>query len=384
MRLQVIFGLILVIVAVSYAPAVDARKVAPFAATAHRGGGTETSIDVPSTAAMRFRAWMRDHGKTYENEAEELSRRAVWLENELSLADLSRKIESASTPSNLVLAMNEFSDLSTDEFNSVMKGLLFSSSDDDDDTVTTEPLSMDELKDLPTELDWREKGVVSPVKNQGMCGSCWAFSTTGALESANALASGKMVELSEQELLSCSRNGNFGCRGGLMTNAMKWIKWNGGIDSESDYPYRGFFNLKPYCQKKKEKNDKAVGVAKFTPLPPKDNVALMKAVTSQPISIGIDAASPAFQSYHSGVIPASVCTTQIDHGVLLVGYGTDKDTGVDYWLIKNSWGKRWSEDGFFRLERTMAPGPGTCGITLSALFPAIGPTHATPDGPPPS
>lgn len=280
------------------------RKAAPGILT-NDDRSSSSSVDVVSADALSFQAWMKEHEKQYESAEEEAIRMTIWLQNRLRIDETMKRVrENTATPTNLVLGLNDMSDLSPDEFDMAMKGLLRSSSVDASEAA--EKLSMDVLKDLPEELDWREQGVVSPVKNQGMCGSCWAFSTTGSIESANALATGTMVELSEQELVSCARNGNYGCRGGLMVEAMKWIIWNGGITTESDYKYRGLTNLWPFCKKRKEEDDKAVGLSTFASVPQKDSVALQQAVVGQPISIGIDAASGAFQSYRSGVIPGTV------------------------------------------------------------------------------
>lgn len=162
------------------------------------------------------------------------------------------------------------------------------------------------------------------------------------------------------------------------------VIWNGGLDTEKGYKYHGMMNLFRWCNKKKEKGDKAVGVSSFTSVKVNDSVALMQAVAERPISIGI-MATATLQYYKGGVLPSKTCGDKpmINHGVLLVGYGVDKDTNKPYWLIKNSWGSQWGEEGYFKMERIMTPGPGSCGITLQAAYPTIGATHETPDTPPP-
>ena len=260
--------------------------------------------------------------------------------------------------------MNQFGDMTPEEFNKrkglkVNMGLLSASK--------VEPREYD-ISSAPKELDWRTKGAVTAVKDQGDCGSCWSFSATGALEGANFLSSGKLVSLSEQELVSCSnKEGNMGCNGGLMDNAFKWIeKDNKGLASEDDYPYVSGSGDVPSCEKEKHKN--VMDVQKFTDVQENNPKALLAAVTKQPVSIAIEADMSAFQFYSSGVIKNGSCGTSLDHGVLLVGYGTEN--GTDYWLVKNSWATSWGDKGYVKIERDMkTKGPGTCGIQMKASYP---------------
>lgn len=269
--------------------------------------------------------------------------------------------------------MNQFGDMTPEEFNK-RKGLKVDMSMLS--TSNVEPMEYD-ISKAPKALDWRTKGAVTAVKNQGNCGSCWSFSATGALEGANFLSSGKLVSLSEQELVSCSNaEGNMGCNGGLMDNAFKWIeKDNKGLASEDDYPYRSGSGNVPAC----EKNHKnVVDVKTFTDVEANSPTALLAAVTKQPVSIAIEADMSAFQFYNSGVIKKGSCGTNLDHGVLLVGYGTENDT--DYWLVKNSWSTSWGDEGYVKIERNMkTKGPGTCGIQMKASYPTA--TKEVPTAP---
>ncbi|RQW15005.1 hypothetical protein EHS17_16055, partial [Rhodobacteraceae bacterium CH30] len=188
----------------------------------------------------------------------------------------------------------------------------------------------------PEFVDWREKGAVAVVKDQGSCGSCWAFSTTGAVEGINQIVTGDLISVSEQELVDCDTSYNQGCNGGLMDYAFEFIIKNGGIDTEEDYPYTGRDGR---CDATR-KNAKVVSIDGYEDVPLNDESALKKAVSNQPIAVAIEAGGREFQFYTSGIFTGS-CGTELDHGVLAVGYGSEG--GKDYWIVKNSWGAEWGE-----------------------------------------
>jgi C1A family cysteine protease len=230
------------------------------------------------------------------------------------------------------------------------------------------PLVAKPRASLPTSVDWRTKGAVTPVKNQGNCGSCWSFSATGALEGAYFNAHGSLESFSEQQLVSCDVDGgDAGCNGGWMDDAFEYVKTQGGICSESSYAYTsGDTGKSGTCIK---------GCTPVSGSAPSTYVdvtagsvdALMTAVAIQPVSIAIQANQLSFQSYKSGVLTGK-CGQKLDHGVLAVGYGTDSSSGTDYWIVKNSWGDSWGEDGYIRIERSDAD---LCGVLDAASYPNI-------------
>jgi C1A family cysteine protease len=207
---------------------------------------------------------------------------------------------------------------------------------------------------LPASVDWTTKGAVTPVKNQGQCGSCWSFSTSGALEGAHQIATGKLVSLSEQQFVDCDKVDS-GCNGGLMDNAFKYAEEN-ALCTEDSYKYTatGGTCKASSCTVGIPKG----GVTGFKDVDKDDENALMEAVSKGPVSIAIEADRSIFQSYRSGIL-SGLCGSSLDHGVLVVGYGNDG--GKDYWKVKNSWGETYGEDGYVRLLRGK-PGAGECGL----------------------
>ncbi|CAO2167430.1 unnamed protein product [Urochloa humidicola] len=218
------------------------------------------------------------------------------------------------------------------------------------------------VADLPQSVDWRQQGAVTAVKNQGKCGSCWAFSTVVAVEGINAIKTGRLVSLSEQELIDCDTKEN-GCQGGLMENAFEFIKAHGGITTEAVYPYRARNGT---CDSYRSRRGQIVSIDGHQMVPSGNEDALAKAVANQPVSVAIDAGGQAFQFYSEGVFTGD-CGTDLDHGVAAVGYGV-ADDGTPYWTVKNSWGPGWGEGGYIRMQRGAGDG-GLCGIAMEASFP---------------
>jgi len=204
--------------------------------------------------------------------------------------------------------------------------------------------------DIPSSINWVTKGAVTNVKNQGQCGSCWAFSAVGAVEGAMAISTGKLVSYSEQQLVDCDTNGDAGCNGGLMDNAFKYIEKN-PLETLEDYGYNarsGKCNYDP---------SKGVGKVKsYVDVTPNDPSQLKAALALGPVSVAIEADQFSFQSYSGGVI-TSGCGQKLDHGVLAVGYGTEN--GTDYFLVKNSWGANWGMNGYVKIGASKS---NVCGI----------------------
>lgn len=256
------------------------------------------------------------------------------------------------------MGMNEFGDLTFEEFRAKYTGFLGERTEFGRSQNLHEVIPGETFDDS---LDWSSKGAVTPVKNQGQCGSCWAFSTTGGIEGAVQVATGKLTSLSEQQLVDCAGSeGNQGCNGGLMDYGFEYVIKNGGLDTEDDYSYTA---KNGQCNKQKAKKTNSP-IKGYKDVAKGSETDLMSALKLNPVSIAIEADQSGFQFYSGGVFSGN-CGTRLDHGVLLVGYGTD--SGKDYWKVKNSWGASWGEEGYIRLVR----GKNQCGLANSASYPTV-------------
>jgi len=262
------------------------------------------------------------------------------------------------------LGHNQFSHMSHEEWVEYMRFGLTKPDNVPADSIHYAPA---DVSANPASVDWVAAGAVTPVKNQGNCGSCWSFSATGALEGVYKIKKGTLKSYSEQELVSCDTGGVFGdkgCNGGLMDNAFKWVKSNGGLCLESDYPYTsGTTGQNGACQAHATCDDKTLALTGYTDVQTNSDTALESAVAQQPTSVAIQANQAAFQLYKSGVLTGT-CGANLDHGVLAVGYGTDAANGGAYWKVKNSWGVSWGEAGYVRIAKggNYNAGKGQCGI----------------------
>jgi C1A family cysteine protease len=258
------------------------------------------------------------------------------------------------------LGINQFADLTSDEFR--MRYLGFKKPLENNNIPRLTDYSLKNLRDLPKEVDWRKKNVVNPVKDQASCGSCWAFSAIGSIESAYAIKTGTLYSLSEQQLVDCSKSyGNNGCSGGLMNFADKFAE-NQALCSESSYPYTAADGT---CQTSCKG---LVQLKSYVDVPQNDEKALQAAIGLQPVSVAVEADTD-IQLYSSGIIDNPNCGENLDHGVVTIGFGSEN--GKEYYIVRNSWSSSWGESGYFRLARNVASPSGMCGIAMQPSYPLV-------------
>jgi len=300
-----------------------------------------------------FSSWALFHGKEYKSQNEYNYRLSVYRNNLAFIENHNRQNLGFS------VAINQFGDLTVKEFASIYNGMRINATN----IVQGDVYVHDPKISLADTVDWRTKGVVTGVKNQGQCGSCWAFSATGSSEGAWALKKGNLVSLSEQNLVDCSGSyGNYGCNGGLMDSAFQYIIDNKGIDTEASYKYTAKDGTCKF-------NKATIGatLTSFKDIQAQSETALQSAIqTIGPISVAIDAGHSSFQFYSSGVYFEKACSpTQLDHGVTAVGYGTQ---GSDYYIVKNSWGTGWGMQGYILMSRNKN---NNCGIATMSSYPIV-------------
>jgi len=323
------------------------------------------AISISSSFASQslFKEWNLfkiSYSKTFKSDDEELRRFNIWKSN---LDFIKKHNEDADNGLHTFwVKMNKFGDLTAREFSKIYNG--YNSSLRTSFTGSKYVHVYNSNFQVPDSVDWRTQGYVTPVKDQGQCGSCWAFSTTGSLEGQHFKASGKLISLSEQNLVDCStKYGNQGCNGGLMDQAFTYIKENNGIDTETSYPYHA-------VDQKCQYNPSNIGATDngFVDVKSKDEDALKSAVgTVGPVSVAIDASHASFQLYSHGIYHEPFCSqTRLDHGVLAVGYGSE--SGKDYWIVKNSWSETWGDQGYIKMSRNRN---NNCGIATSASYPTV-------------
>lgn len=319
--------------------------------------------DQDQAMVARHEEWMAKYDRVYSDAAEKARRFEVFKAN-MAL------IESVNAGNHKFwLEANRFADLTDDEFRATWTGYrpktAAASSKGRSRTATTGfKYANVSLDDVPASVDWRSKGAVTPIKNQGECGCCWAFSAVASMEGVVKLSTGKLVSLSEQELVDCDVNGmDQGCEGGEMDDAFDFIVGNGGLTTESRYPYTASDGT---CNSN-EASDDAASIKGYEDVPANDEASLRKAVANQPVSVAVDGGDSHFRFYKGGVL-SGACGTELDHGIAAVGYGVASD-GTKYWVMKNSWGTSWGEAGYIRMERDIADEEGLCGLAMQPSYP---------------
>ena len=301
---------------------------------------------------IQFSDFIKKYNKVYNDD--ELTLRFNIFKDNL------RKIEEHNNVNDdWKMGLNKFADLTPDEFKIQYTGI--EKPRNNIKRTNFDSLEIPRIEDLSNEVDWIGKGAVTSVKDQGQCGSCWAFSTTGSVEGAYFLNSGKLVSFSEQQLVDCSDSyGNQGCNGGLMDSAFNYVK-DHGICTEKEYGYNARDGTCKNCTV-------ITKIDSFVDVTPNSESALKQAVSLQPVSVAIEADQMSFQFYSSGVLTSS-CGSNLDHGVLVTGYGTLN--GVDYWKVKNSWGSSWGQEGYILLSRNVKQASGQCGILSEPSYPVL-------------
>ncbi|KAK1632659.1 hypothetical protein QYE76_006974 [Lolium multiflorum] len=324
----------------------------------------------------RFQRWKAEHGRTYATPEEERYRLRVYASN---IRYIEATNQDAGAGLTYELGETAYTDLTSDEFMAMYTSSPSSPLPDIDDQaiITTRAGHVDagsggyqvylnESAGAPASVDWRASGAVTEVKNQGQCGSCWAFSTVAVVEGIHQIKTGKLVSLSEQELVDCDTLDD-GCDGGVSYHALQWITTNGGITAEDDYPYTAKDDI---CNTTKLSHH-AASISGFQRVATQSEASLTNAVAMQPVAVSIEAGGANFQHYSNGVYNGP-CGTQLNHGVTVVGYGQDEESGDRYWIVKNSWGEKWGDRGYLRMKKDIADKPdGICGMAIRPSFPLI-------------
>ncbi|GAB2287747.1 hypothetical protein Dimus_022108 [Dionaea muscipula] len=324
-----------------------------------QGFSSSSMSQVPSMVE-RHEQWMAEYGRAYSDDAEKEARFKIFSENV-------EKIEAYNKMDlGFILGINAFADLTNDEFRASHNGYNYKRQNFSPSNVksTSSSFRYENVTDVPAEVNWVTNGAVTPIKNQGSCGCCWAFAAVAATEGLTQIKTGKLISLSEQEVVDCDiLHSDMGCNGGTPDGAYSYMIRNGGLTTEENYPFTG---VQWICNTKKA-SQIAAKISSYEDVLANNEAAMLQAVAVQPISVAVDAGGFFFQFYFGGVF-RGFCGTSLDHAVTVVGYGTASD-GTKYWLIKNSWGSSWGEAGYMRLQRGVNDPRGLCGIAMIPSYP---------------
>jgi len=315
-----------------------------------------TGDDSSNHAAEVDRQWLAykaKYGRSFTTNAQDTTRRAIFAENLETITTHNQ--QHANGLHTFSLAMNEFGHLTAEEFQSRRTGFQL--------TTPETVHNYTHITAPSPSIDWVARGAVTAVKDQGHCGSCYSFASTGAIEGAWQISTGDLISLSEQNIVDCSwPQGDQGCGGGSPFYAFEYVR-KFGICTETSYPY-----IADDQQKCDGSCSSAVSISSYHVVE-QSETALLAAASQQPVAVAINAGGSEFQFYHQGVYTAT-CTPQLNHAVLVVGYGVD-NTGMEYWKVKNSWGEVWGMDGYILIQRNHPQSGGQCGIARQAFVPVV-------------
>ncbi|XP_039132573.1 ervatamin-C-like [Dioscorea cayenensis subsp. rotundata] len=308
--------------------------------------------------SLLFEGWLVKLNKSYKDSSEKEKRYEIFKDN-------LRYIDEHNTRNHtFTLGLNVFADITVEEYRATYLGTMPPSHSLY--MTTDENIEKDESDDryfnmtnTPSSIDWRDLGAVTPVKNQGGCFSCWAFAVLATVEAINQIKTGNLISLSEQQLVDCHKKT---CQGHQLHKTYEYIVSNGGVDTDKDYPYKANVTK---CDTAKE-NKKVVSIDDYKMVTQQNEFALMEAAANQPVAVIVEAYERNFQLYKKGIF-TTYCGTKVDHAVTIVGY--DSTGGVDYWIIKNSWGDFWGEAGYLRLQRNIQDRAGKCGVAEWPYYP---------------